>query len=264
MRIRVKIDVRQSLKKEAKVKNREGAWCTVNFKYEKLGIFCFICGIMGHAENKCEIRYAMEQDDGRREWSADIRAEPRRQGGRLVSRWLREEKGGQDETSGSSGEGRVEQTNSPTRIQTSGAMVADVAVYGPAVSQGSNHQAIMTRQSQSMSNQFVPLKYLNGPTFTYPSNISLKSTANHIVQPSQMHSSRSFNPLINQFQTSPIPILKPTDNIITTLYSPSIDSQHIPLLTHNTETENYANQSSSNQHLVFTSQQNPSDPPRPP
>ncbi|MCI67719.1 hypothetical protein A2U01_0088978, partial [Trifolium medium] len=42
----------------------------------------------------------MEQDDGRREWSADIRAEPRRQGGRQNSRWLREEKGGREGYSG--------------------------------------------------------------------------------------------------------------------------------------------------------------------
>jgi 14-3-3 protein epsilon len=70
MRIRDKVDVRQPLKKDAKVKNKEGGGSTVNFKYEKLGIFCFVCGIMGHAENKCEVCYAMEQDDGKREWSA--------------------------------------------------------------------------------------------------------------------------------------------------------------------------------------------------
>jgi 14-3-3 protein epsilon len=72
MRIRVKIDVRKPLKKDAKVKNREGELCTVTFKYEKLGIFYFLCGIMGHAENRCEVHYSMEQDDGRRGWSADI------------------------------------------------------------------------------------------------------------------------------------------------------------------------------------------------
>jgi hypothetical protein len=92
MRLRVKVDVRKPLKKSTKVKNKEGGWCEVLFKYEKLGIFCFVCGIMGHAENKCEIRFAMEQDDGVREWSNEIRAEPRRAGGRLVSRWLREDR----------------------------------------------------------------------------------------------------------------------------------------------------------------------------
>jgi hypothetical protein len=69
----------------------------VKFKYEKLRIFCFVRGIMGHAENKCEVRFSMEQDDGVREWSPEIRAESRRPGGKLVSRWLREERGGRSE-----------------------------------------------------------------------------------------------------------------------------------------------------------------------
>jgi 14-3-3 protein epsilon len=100
MRVRVKIDVRQPLKKDTKVKDREGNWCTVNFKYEKLGIFCFVCGVMGHAENKCEVRFSMENDDGRREWSGDIRAEQRRGAGRQTSRWLREERVAGDSLSG--------------------------------------------------------------------------------------------------------------------------------------------------------------------
>ncbi|MCI36871.1 hypothetical protein A2U01_0058095, partial [Trifolium medium] len=71
MRVRVKVDVRQPLKKDTKVKNKVGEWCTVNFKYEKLGVFCFVCGIMGHAENKCEICFSMENDNGSRGWSEE-------------------------------------------------------------------------------------------------------------------------------------------------------------------------------------------------
>ncbi|PNY17922.1 hypothetical protein L195_g014678 [Trifolium pratense] len=100
MRIRVRIDVRLPLKKYSKVMNKEGKWCTVKFKYEKLGIFCFVCGVMGHAENKCEVRFSMEQDDGTRGWSADLRADPRSRGGRPASRWLREEGGGPVKQSG--------------------------------------------------------------------------------------------------------------------------------------------------------------------
>jgi 14-3-3 protein epsilon len=91
MRVRVKVDVRQPLKKGQRVRDKEGAWCMVNFKYEKLGVFCFVCGVMGHAENKCEVRFAMENDDGRREWSGELRADQRRGGGRQTSRWLRED-----------------------------------------------------------------------------------------------------------------------------------------------------------------------------
>ncbi|XP_058765191.1 uncharacterized protein At4g02000-like [Vicia villosa] len=81
MRIRVRIDVRQPLKKSTRVKNRGGDWCIVNFKYEKLSLFCFVCGRLGHSEQRCEVRFAMSEDDGMREWSNDIRADTRRYGG---------------------------------------------------------------------------------------------------------------------------------------------------------------------------------------
>lgn len=42
MCLRVRIDVRQLLKKSIKVKKKGGEWCTVLFKYEKLGVFCFV------------------------------------------------------------------------------------------------------------------------------------------------------------------------------------------------------------------------------
>jgi hypothetical protein len=95
MRIRVRVDIRQPLKKDTRVKNQGGNWCTVNFKYEKLGVFCFVCGLIGHGENRCAIRFSMTEDDGSRAWSKELRAEPRRRNGRQTSRWLTEEDGGQ-------------------------------------------------------------------------------------------------------------------------------------------------------------------------
>jgi 14-3-3 protein epsilon len=121
MRIRVRIDVRQPLKKNTKVKNKEGEWCLVNFKYERLGVFCFVCGIMGHTENKCEVRFAMENDDGRREWSGEIRAETRGQGSRPISRWLKTEAGssaaGSNPTATTRNHDDVSNREGPTRDQ---------------------------------------------------------------------------------------------------------------------------------------------------
>jgi 14-3-3 protein epsilon len=94
MRIRVRVDIRRPLKKESKVKNQGGEWCTVNFKYEKLGVFCFVCGLIGHGENKCEVLFSMTEDDGSRAWSKDLRAEPRRRSAKQTSRWLMEDGGG--------------------------------------------------------------------------------------------------------------------------------------------------------------------------
>jgi 14-3-3 protein epsilon len=96
MRIRVRVDIRQPLKKDTRVKNQGGNWCTVNFKYEKLGVFCFVCGLIGHGENRCAVRFSMNEDDGSRAWSKDLRAEPRRRSGRQTSRWLTEEDGGRN------------------------------------------------------------------------------------------------------------------------------------------------------------------------
>ncbi|XP_058732616.1 uncharacterized protein LOC131604171 [Vicia villosa] len=64
MRIRVKVDVRKPLKQSTKVKNKGVDWCVVNFKYEKLSIFCFVCGLLGHSEQRCEVQFAMTEDDG--------------------------------------------------------------------------------------------------------------------------------------------------------------------------------------------------------
>ncbi|PNX92542.1 ribonuclease H [Trifolium pratense] len=91
MRVRVRVDVRNPLKIEKKINLIGGGGELVKFKYERLGSFCFVCGILGHSENKCEVKYAMARDDGRRSWSNEIRAEIRRPGGRFESRWLRKD-----------------------------------------------------------------------------------------------------------------------------------------------------------------------------
>jgi 14-3-3 protein epsilon len=170
MRIRVRIDVRQPLKKDTKVKNREGEWCTVNFKYEKLGIFCFLCGIMGHAENKCELRYAMEQDDGRRDWSVEIRAENRRQGGRIGSRWLREERGGREESGGGGGEA---QPSFPVGGPHNNSTNADVASHGPTIFPNSNQHTFKTNQSHLILHDSVQSQVQNGPAINPTSQLSL-------------------------------------------------------------------------------------------
>jgi hypothetical protein len=115
MRIRVRVDIRQPLKKDSKVKNQGGNWCTVNFKYEKLGVFCFVCGLIGHHENRCAVRFSMTEDDGSRAWSKELRAEPRRRSGRQTSRWLMEEESSRNVQGGGSFHGSNEDQRDPTR-----------------------------------------------------------------------------------------------------------------------------------------------------
>ncbi|CAH9100040.1 unnamed protein product [Cuscuta epithymum] len=54
--IRVCLDVRQPLQKGTNL-TRDGVKHWVDFKYEKLTSFCFICGIIGHSDKFCPLKY---------------------------------------------------------------------------------------------------------------------------------------------------------------------------------------------------------------
>lgn len=81
MRIRVMINVREPLRRTKKIKKQGGEAKTVSFKYERLEVFCYLCGMLGHTENFCEQLFTMEKDTGVRGWGPELRAEQRRNGG---------------------------------------------------------------------------------------------------------------------------------------------------------------------------------------
>lgn len=91
MCIKVLLDVRLPLKKEKKVKKPDGEWKTVHFKYERLGVFYFFCGRIGHVEQFCTELFEGDEDDGVRLWGPELRVEPRRGGGGTGgNKWLRD------------------------------------------------------------------------------------------------------------------------------------------------------------------------------
>ncbi|KAJ8774403.1 hypothetical protein K2173_012477 [Erythroxylum novogranatense] len=57
MRIRVRLDIREPLLRRKKVLNRQRREVYVQFKYEKLPLFCYLCGRVGHGESFCPIRF---------------------------------------------------------------------------------------------------------------------------------------------------------------------------------------------------------------
>jgi 14-3-3 protein epsilon len=250
MRIRVKIDVRSPLKRDAKVMNREGKWCTVKFRYEKLGTFCFVCGVMGHAENKCEIRFSMEQDDGTRGWSSEIRADSKRQGGRFVSRWLKEEGGDRTNHGGSTAGQARGQGESSRRGFTDD----DVAPGNNSnLNRPNNNQSvIIARQENSLAvnERQAPQDIQTTPHINPPIH-------NTSVQPltSQITTFPSFIPSTTPFLNSSIhsmpaePIITPFTNI------------NSPIILTQPETETHKTQSFTHQLLTFTSQALTRDPP---
>lgn len=67
------------------------------FKYEKLSLFCFICGRLGHGESYCPYRLRIEPSKIIFGWDLSLRAVPKRRA-MVVSRWLREADGSQYKT----------------------------------------------------------------------------------------------------------------------------------------------------------------------
>nr|GME08040.1 uncharacterized protein LOC109174453 [Ipomoea batatas] len=52
-RVRVAIDITKSLKKQMKLKRDNGMWAFIDFRYERLPTFCFLCGIIRHGNRLC-------------------------------------------------------------------------------------------------------------------------------------------------------------------------------------------------------------------
>lgn len=91
MRIRVRLDVRHPLKRKKKIVQKNGMEVMVSFKYERLGEFCFTCGLLTHTERYCRKNLCKSGEEINKEWGSWLRATSRRMGGPAKSRWLREE-----------------------------------------------------------------------------------------------------------------------------------------------------------------------------
>ncbi|XP_057802918.1 uncharacterized protein At4g02000-like [Salvia miltiorrhiza] len=77
MRVRVGVRVLEPLKRFKKLKQKDGTTFVVNFKYERLHVFCFLCGRLGHSESFCELMFNSQSKDMAREWGVDLKAADR-------------------------------------------------------------------------------------------------------------------------------------------------------------------------------------------
>lgn len=89
-RIRVALNVEKPIKRRMKIKREGGEWHWVNFKYERLSLFCFVCGILGHTERDCSVVYAHPDKVVEKAYGTWLRAPMK--GGKqqnLGAKWLR-------------------------------------------------------------------------------------------------------------------------------------------------------------------------------
>lgn len=91
MRIKIKIDVRRPLKRMKKITRRNGTNVVVTCKYERLGDFCFTCGIVSHTDRYCRKFLDKKDESVTKEWGSWLRATSRRMAGPVKSKWLRDE-----------------------------------------------------------------------------------------------------------------------------------------------------------------------------
>lgn len=233
MRLRVKIDVRKPLKKHTRVKNKGGEWCTVLFKYEKLGLLCFVCGILGHSEQKCEVRFAMPKDNGVRMWSSDIRAELRRGGGGPGSRWFKKDSGRSSSSMASMEENKAREPQNAGLESDILLQVEDplsLSAHGeinsvPQVDQENNNQSLAHHESifpfnaEGTSSDFAIKNAFKFPTVsifhghTSPTNPLL----GHYYHAESTNSMVSLNPPLKEHTVGPYVelSLKPCDSLET-------------------------------------------------
>ncbi|MBA0746319.1 hypothetical protein Gogos_008852 [Gossypium gossypioides] len=88
LRTRVCLDVTAPLKRKKKIMFGKSLVVYARFKYEKLSLFCFICGRLGHGESFCPLRLQIEPSKITFGWDLSLRAATRRRNV-MDSRWLR-------------------------------------------------------------------------------------------------------------------------------------------------------------------------------
>lgn len=95
MRLKIKFDVRRPLKCKKKICKKDGTEFIVHCKYERLGDFCFVCGLVTHTERFCRKKIESSVHEVAKEWGSWLRAPPRRAVGQETSRWLRDDRDGE-------------------------------------------------------------------------------------------------------------------------------------------------------------------------
>lgn len=91
MRIKIRLDVRKPLKRKKKIRRKNGTEFVVTCKYERLGDFCFACGLVTHTERFCRKSIDSRSEEGSKDWGSWLRAPSRWGAGQGGSKWLRDE-----------------------------------------------------------------------------------------------------------------------------------------------------------------------------
>lgn len=89
MRVRVVIDPCKLLKRRMKIRKDEDKWFRINFMYENVPTFCFICGLVGHSEKFYSKLFDTPEAEIIKPYEAWMRTPLRRQVKPIGAKWVR-------------------------------------------------------------------------------------------------------------------------------------------------------------------------------
>lgn len=93
MCIRVSVDLNKPLKRKMKLKKTDTDWIWINFKYENVPTFCFICGLLGHSEKFCARLFDTPAEKIVKPYGIWMKAPFRKQVKPIGAKWLRSGEG---------------------------------------------------------------------------------------------------------------------------------------------------------------------------